>query len=692
MPDNTFFGELRKRKVVQTAAIYGAVAWGFTEVIVTVVDQLFLPQWVSSLAVIGFVVGFPVAMFLAWTFDLTSEGLQRTTIASRRGRASIAASLLLLVAGTAGLFFLIRPTIEQREQGETVLAIAANGVAVLPFENASTDPDDKYLSEGLSDELRDQLGQVAGLRIAARSSSVVASQRQADATSVSAQLGVAMLVEGSVRRRGNGLRVSVQLIEGSTGLALWSETYDRGPQELLSVQQAIAEEVTRRLLPDVEVVVTPPVTRSASANELLLLARYYEQQVRAREEVDRDTLLEAIRLYRQATEVDPDSALAQSRLAGALLYLGDLESAEAPIFRALTLNPDLSEVQYTLGLYYFARGLPGAGAAFKRAADLNPNNPDALESYANWSWMQGRTENTEVLLRRAVEFDPLSLARYGALGTFLGIETTPDKTLALIDRIETMFDGPEAYRLIGQLLELTGQVDRAIAWTIRARDLEPGNPDHDHRLAELYGVIGDFDTALSLEPEPGIGLLYRMRRYEELIDIAEFLMIEEPGDMPLRYLLAFAYTVTDQFESALLVLESAGLPGSMLEERRFSADMEGFITLMNAAYGAGDIDVARELAMFWTSGEHPANIDWWQDANGACAMSVLEFHAEALARLERIRNSPRLPWDPVLKDAVCFRRYADEPVYQETIRHLDARRAALRERLPDTLAEFGVEL
>ena len=103
--DRSILTELRKRRVFQAAAIYGAVAWGVTEVLVTVVDQLFLPQWVSTLAVIGFVVGFPVAMFLSWTFDITADGIKRTTVTSRRGKASIALSLLLLVAGTAGLFF-----------------------------------------------------------------------------------------------------------------------------------------------------------------------------------------------------------------------------------------------------------------------------------------------------------------------------------------------------------------------------------------------------------------------------------------------------------------------------------------------------------------------------------------------------------------------------------------------------------
>ena len=136
MPGNSFFAELRRRKVVQAAAIYGAVAWGVTEVAVTVVEQLFLPQWVATLAVIGFVVGFPVAMFLSWTFDLTSGGLQRATITSKRGKASIVASVVLLVAGTAGLFFPIKPALQSPETGQATIALAPNSVAVLPFDSA----------------------------------------------------------------------------------------------------------------------------------------------------------------------------------------------------------------------------------------------------------------------------------------------------------------------------------------------------------------------------------------------------------------------------------------------------------------------------------------------------------------------------------------------------------------------------
>lgn len=205
MSDSSFLKELQRRKVLQAAAIYGAIAWGVTEVLVTIVEQLYLPPWISTLVVIFFVVGFPVAMFLAWTFDFTTEGIHRTSVTSRRGAVSIAASIALLIAGTTGLFFLIKPGIQERiiAADSTSVPIQPNSLAVLPFVNAGVRAEDAYLVEGLSDALRDQFGRVSGLRIAARSSSVAAVEQGLDALTTSSRLGVANLVEGTVRRERN---------------------------------------------------------------------------------------------------------------------------------------------------------------------------------------------------------------------------------------------------------------------------------------------------------------------------------------------------------------------------------------------------------------------------------------------------------------------------------------------------------
>ena len=378
MSNHSFFDELRKRKVLQAAAIYFAVAWGVVEVVVTIVDQLFLPQWVSTLAVIVFVIGFPIAMFLSWTFDLTASGFQRTTIDSRRGKASLVGAMILLFVGTAGLFFLIRPDLQMEEQVRSA-GVLANSIAVMPFDNAGRSDDDSYLSEGLSDNLRDQFAQIPDMRVAARSSSIVAREQGLDAVTIAERLGVANVVEGSIRRDGNRLRISVQLIEGATGLSIESWTIERGPRELLLVQNEIVEEVAALVMPGATLADARPMTRDADANELMLLARHYEMQIRDREDVDVDTLAKAIDLYRQATEADPESALAFSRLAGTLLYLGDMEQAEAPIFKAMSLDPDLSEVQHTMGLYYWARCRTEALEAFQREVELNHNNADALQ-------------------------------------------------------------------------------------------------------------------------------------------------------------------------------------------------------------------------------------------------------------------------------------------------------------------------
>jgi TolB-like protein/thioredoxin-like negative regulator of GroEL len=694
MADNSFFIELRKRKVIQTAALYIAVAWGATEILVTVAERLFMPAWIPTLVVIAFVVGFPVAMFLAWTFDITPEGIRRTTIESRRGKVSIALAVTLLIAGTTGVFLLIQPALQSQQAGGKSVVAVPNSLAVLPFVNTSQDPADAWLSEGLSDELRDQLGRVAGIRVAARSSSVAARAQELDALAISERLRVAHLVEGSLSRAGDKLRVSVQLIEGESGLVLWSRNFERGPRELVNVQHSIVMMLVQQVIPDAGPIVAEPATLDYTANELMLLARHKLQQVRDSQEVNVEMLQESVRLYRQASEADPESALAQSRLADSLLYLGDIEAAEAPIFRALTLNPNLSEVQNTLGSFYWAKGLPEVGTAFERAVELNPNNADALANNAYWRWFQKLSvDHVAEYFARALELDPLSLARYAALGEFYGQAGRLDDMYEVIEQMQQNFDTADAYRVTGWLLELAGRIDESVAWTLRARDREPDNPDHVSKLAELYTLMGDFETALRLEPDPGIGLLFLMRRYEELINQAEFMVIEQPQDTETRYLLAFAYNVTGQFESAVHILSTTGQPDTFLEQRvRSAADIEGYFALVNALAGAGQSGLAKELASHFKVDLWETIPDWWNKAYGACGLAVLEQDDKALETLQRVKDSPRLPWLPVILDSFCFQRYAEKPGYKALVHHVEERQAAKRRQLPSTLAEFDVAL
>ncbi|NIP19337.1 MAG: hypothetical protein GWM87_15140 [Xanthomonadales bacterium] len=270
-----------------------------------------------------------------------------------------------------------------------------------------------------------------------------------------------------------------------------------------------------------------------------------------------------------------------------------------------------------------------------------------------------------------------------------------EKLPPVITDIEELFDNAESYSVIAWLKEMSGEVDQAIAWTLRARDLEPENPDHVYRLADLYATIGDFETALQLEPQPGLGLLFQMRRWEELIDQAEFLMIDDPSNIDIRFMLSFAYNATGQFESTLHVLSTTGLPDSVIDDEvRSIAELEAFMTLMNALAGIGTketLELAQSMADYWETGPWHGDIGWlatWR----ACGLAILDRHEEALQMLPRVKESAWLARQPAIRDSWCFGGYAEEPAYLDVLREQEERRARLREKLPATLAEFGVEL
>jgi tetratricopeptide (TPR) repeat protein len=359
-------------------------------------------------------------------------------------------------------------------------------------------------------------------------------------------------------------------------------------------------------------------------------------------------------------------------------------------------------VQNTLGEYYWAKGLPEARTAWQRAVELDPYNADALANYAylvsislqNAQAGTGTAVAAE-LYRRALEADPLSLERHAALGEFLGQFSFPNEVPPVIEKIQAIFDDTESFRVVARLYELTGEVDRAIGWTIKARDREPANPDHVAKLADLYALIGAAETALSLEPEPNLAVLSHLRMYDEFIDTAEFMMIDQPHNIEIRYALAFAYVATGAFEQAIYVLRSTGLPDTVIKDQARSVrDIEALTTLTNALIGSG-IPEAVELGQ--SLADSANNIQSWGDIGWAalydsCNLALVGRHEEALALLPRIKESRMLRRPAIIRDMYCFKQYQEEAVYLDVLQDQEARRGALRERLPRTLAELGVSL
>lgn len=567
-------------------------------------------------------------------------------------------------------------------------------VAVLRFHDMSAGQKLQYIGDGLAEDILNSLAHQPDISVIARTSSFAYSGGDQDVAAIAGALNVDYVLEGSVRELDDGLfRIVAQLIETGGSSHEWSATFDVGIVDLDSVHHQISREVTKRMAPssnaDAETIVVP----GFSADELVLLARHFELQLRERAEVDGEVLADALRWYRNAAAADPDSAKIQAGLARVLMIAGDTAAARIAVDRAVQLDAELSEVQEVLGRYRWLNGEAGAGSAWRRAVDLNPSNVEAIGALGYWQWMQGNAAAAEPLLRRALDLDLASLSRYADLGNFLGNEAHVDEVRLLTQRIQERFDNAESYRVIARLLDLIGHTDESIAWLIRARDKDPGNPVYSWALAELFVDLGDFATAYRIDPDPSPGVILKMGRYDEFIDKAEELLFDEPGNLVMRYLLAFAYNVTDRPQLALWQLERVDVLNFNWPEARQVWDIEAFLTWSEAMAAVGHSDESLAMLRVWVDVRpHTASINWWRQFMHACGLSALGRDEEAIEYYQLIANSPRLPTLYLVRDSSCMKKFHGDSRYLEVIDHIEQRQRELLKRVPQTLDRFGVRL
>jgi DNA-binding winged helix-turn-helix (wHTH) protein/tetratricopeptide (TPR) repeat protein/TolB-like protein len=575
-------------------------------------------------------------------------------------------------------------------------AVTMPMVIVLPFVNESGADDD--IVDRVSEEVRDRLTTAPGLRVYSRPSSLAFSGT-ADPQAVALRLDRAavIVVAGKLSRRGDGLHLSVETIDGATGLLLGTPgTYELSRANVTAVTHQIASLVVGQIVPGVALPADSPARLiSASAQELIWLGRSYELAVRDQLVVDEQLLQRAIDNYRRAMEADPQSALAHSRLAATLLYAGDVDAASEHIVEALALDPELSDTYYTQALLLIRTGQSGIQASYERAVTLNPNNVDALGAYAQWIWGHANVASAEEYFRQALELDPLSLSRYTDYAEYLGGTNRRERALELAEQIRTRFDDARGYLALARVYELTGDLDVGIAWARKAYDLQPHNRETADQLAELYARIGDFAMASRYEPEPGMGQLYLQRRYEELIEIGEEMLLDGTDDPNVFFMLGFAYNAVGQFHPAVHVLTRAGLPAIAEAEGETAAQKQALMSLVDAWQAIEEDEQARPRAELirrrsQTKVATGAGDAWWPNAYLACAEAALGRDAEAFAALERIERSIGLVWLPLLRDGQCFRRYVGDPRYESVIAQVEERLRQLRERLPATLREHGL--
>ncbi|HEV3408738.1 MAG TPA: tetratricopeptide repeat protein, partial [Chthoniobacterales bacterium] len=416
-----FLCELRRRKVYRVAAGYAVVAWLLIQIATQTFPFLDIPNWAVRLVIVLLALGLPVALVLAWAFDITPEGLKRTEDVPPDGRP----------APTTG--------------------IPEKSIAVLPFENLSDDPHNEYVADGIQDDILANLAKIADLKVISRTSVRQYKTGVRNLREIGRELGVAHILEGSVRRVGNRLRVNAQLINAGTDAHIWAETFDREVTDLFALQSELAERITlalrANLSPQEKASLKLHSTGSLEAYENFLRARDLFRWSGAGD--PRENGERALRYLERAISLDPQFALAHalaSRWHGELFWFGydksaaRLEQMKQAAEAALRLQPELGDAQMALAYYHYFgfRDYERAREKLEVARRATPNDAEIYDALGAISRRQGKWEEALANFEKALELDPRNPSVIWNLA----------ETCALLGRAE------EAERTIGHGLEV----------------------------------------------------------------------------------------------------------------------------------------------------------------------------------------------------------------------------------------------
>ena len=472
MNPKKFFAELKRRKVYTVAVTYLVGGWALAQGIAQVFPVFDIPNWVVRLIVLLIVLGFPVALALSWFFDLTRYGIVRTPDLGNRKIDIVQASDS-------------KPTNSSERS-----------IAVLPFSDLSPNRDHDYFSDGIAEEILTALAKIDGLRVAARRSSFWFKDKEADLDEVAQKLNVEHVLEGTVRRDGNLVRVTAELIDAREGFTLWSETFDREMQGIFAVQDEITRSIVDAL--KLKLAISPPPSRSTDAYDAYLRGLFYSDKS------TEEALRRSLEFFESALEKDPRFSRALTGIAKAWLWLADAYEPPLkayPKVREAALNAlkiDKGEAEAHVYLAETKRildwDLDGAEEEFNRAFEIEPNSTPSNYFIAAFYAARGERDKAVGYLQRTSKIDPASLW----VNNF----------------------ACELYRYFGLY-------DEAMAAGERALQLDPAFVYGEPLLAALYREMGRFDDAIELYKKAenlsgraafGLAITYaRMNRRDEAL-------------------------------------------------------------------------------------------------------------------------------------------------------------------------------
>ncbi len=489
MNPTNFLTELKRRNVYRAAVAYGVVAWFLTQLTTQVLPLFEIPNSAMRFVVIALVVGFPIAMLLAWVYEFTPEGIVRTedlrlaqarSIQRATGRILdfiIIGALLLVIA-----MLIVGRRPFYRQTGE---AISQKSIAVLPFENRSEEKTNAYFADGIQDEIMTHLSKIADLKVISRTSTRHYKTAPENLAEIAKQLGVAHILEGSVQKSGDGVRVNVQLIKAANDSHLWAETYDRKLTDIFSVEseiaKGIAESLQAKLTSREEQALAVKPTNNPEAYDAYLRGLAFEvRNLSAPSPYDRDLVEKAIGFYERAVQLDPNFALAWARLSrqNAYVYFNRFDAtttargdaAKRALENAQKLEPNSAETLLALG-YYQYRGLRDyqlAKTTFKRVQKMLPGSSEIPMALGLITRREGHWDQSIAYWEQALALDPRNL--------------------------EVLNSAAETYGMVRQF-------PAALKLSDRALDIKPNDPDFMAAKAASYQAQGNLQEAARFLPE-----------------------------------------------------------------------------------------------------------------------------------------------------------------------------------------------
>ncbi len=598
-PDISFFRELKRRNVFRVGAAYLVVAWVIAQVADLVLDNIQSPDWVMQFILVSLGIGFFPTLFLAWAYELTTEGLKReqdvdrsASITHKTGRkldfiiiGIMTLAIMLLVVERAGMF----GSLSDIEEASVVLQ---KSVAVLPFANRSANVTDKYFVDGIHDDVLTQLSKIHNLKVISRTSVERFRNTTLSIQEIGKTLDADAIVEGAVQRSGDRVRITVQLINADSDEHIWAETYDRqiSAESIFAIQSEIAIAIARQLraeLTDEEQEELKSIpTESFAAYDL------YLQGAEIAREWDLDAFNQAADLFRRALDIDPeyarayaglcdvflsnyrytsntsmvpraqsyceralqiDDSLFEVRMSLGNLHLatGEYEQAEAQFLIAIEVEPESDRAYSRLGDSYLGREQESkAEEAYLHALQLAPENPDNHESLASFHYVFGRFPQSIAAYEEAVRLNPDNPGFYTSLGAakylngdFAGTEAAWRKSLAL-DQNQPILLGN-----MGTAFFFEHRFDDALEMYLRVSEIRPEDQGAWGAIGDAYRFIGGKEAESTTA-------------YKTAIDLAERIYRVNPNDVDIVIALARFYATTKQPDKAEKFLDIALTVGS----------------------------------------------------------------------------------------------------------------------------------